>query len=224
MPATSPFGIFFPDDTMPISPIESLFSQMATSVNTQLAALRGGIDIAVADAAARDALYPSPSGSNRVYRADKLYSEFPFAGQWFPTIARPFIFLTGSWNIPTSTGFSLLGTTYPWSEQSDRMGWHDAVVNTSRITPNIGGAYRITVTMRWAGNGADQRILRIAVNGTEVANQRDASLNAGVPAGATTTVTRYLNGTTDYFEVQQYQNSGATLATSCDVTVEYMGP
>ena len=227
MPSTTPWGIWFPDDTSPVSPLESLFSQLATSINTMATTIRSTVANTVANAAARDALYPNPVSLDRVWRGDRFFEEFyaPSIG-WVPTIARPWLLMTGFWSLTSSAAFVLLGATasYPYSEVSDRNAWRDPSVNPTRITPDIQGFYKITVSMTWGGNGSDQRILQIRKNGSIAATSRESSPISSALAGVTVSYTVVMNGSTDYFDILEFQNSGSTLTGIANVVVEYMGP
>lgn len=80
MPTTaSPGNIWYPDNTAPISPIENLFSQMATSVNVMGSTILQSTPSLVPNQAARDALFPTPVQGNSVFRADMGWTETYYA-------------------------------------------------------------------------------------------------------------------------------------------------
>lgn len=115
----------------------------------------------------------------------------------------------------TVTSVDNAGENLVWdTEDVDSAGIHSTVSNTGRITPNVAGWYRITATVHWASNATGRRATAILVNG---ANARYGQIAPGSSAGTiSTTVTRTLqaNGTTDYFEVFAYQDSGGALNTA----------
>lgn len=72
MPTTSQ-GIWYPDDTAPISPIESIWAQQATTIDTALVGVRSKTPYLIPDQATQDLYYPSatpPPQGTRVVRQD----------------------------------------------------------------------------------------------------------------------------------------------------------
>lgn len=115
----------------------------------------------------------------------------------------------------TVTNVANNGAVLTWdTEDTDPNGLHSTSSNTSRITPNVAGWYRITATVHWAANATGRRAVAINKNG---ATAGYGQISPGSSAGTTsTTVTRTVqaNGSTDYFEVFAYQDSGAGLNTA----------
>lgn len=121
MPTTT-FGVWYPDDTAPVAPLESLFAQVATTIDTALAGMRSKVPYYVANATERDLLYPSPGLANqgaRVWRNDIGAEETYYAaynattnpgGQsvagWYAQQGLPFAMAAGS----GSNGNSAYGT------------------------------------------------------------------------------------------------------------------
>ena len=107
------------------------------------------------------------------------------------------------------------GSVLSWdTEDYDSHAFHDTVTNPSRVTPKVAGWYRITATVHWTSNSTGRRAVAINFNG---GGARYGQIIPGSTAGNLgTTVTRTLlaNGTTDYFEVFAYQNSGGNLDTA----------
>jgi hypothetical protein len=82
MALTTPDSIYYPDSTTQISPLETQFATMASSIQTALAtgATSGGIlPHKVISSAARDSLYPYPVQGNMVFRNDTGNLEMYFA-------------------------------------------------------------------------------------------------------------------------------------------------
>lgn len=116
----------------------------------------------------------------------------------------------------TITSVANGGAVLTWdTEDADSHNIHSTVTNTSRITPNIEGWYRITATVHWSNSSASgRRGIAIYTNG---GTARYGQIIPGSTAGTiSTTVTRtlYANGSTDYFEVFAYQDSGGAYNTA----------
>lgn len=75
--ATTPnYEIVYPDGASQVTPIQAPFAALASSVDTALLEVASSIpNQSVANAAARDALYPNPQQGNSVYRIDKGWTE-----------------------------------------------------------------------------------------------------------------------------------------------------
>lgn len=118
----------------------------------------------------------------------------------------------------TVTSVDNNGEVLTWdTEDTDLSGLHSTSSNTSRITPNVAGWYRISATIHWAANATGRRATAVSKNGSIAAY---GQISPGSSVGTTSTViTRTLqaNGTTDYFEVFAYQDSGGAL-NSADTT------
>jgi hypothetical protein len=111
------------------------------------------------------------------------------------------------------------GAALTWdTEDVDTDGWHSTSSNTSRITPTKAGYVRFSGTIGWAvgANTTTRRGVAIDTNGT---NRRYGSM---IVPSATASQNVYVtglwtlpcNGTTDYFELIGYQNSGGALDTA----------
>jgi hypothetical protein len=95
-------------------------------------------------------------------------------------------------------------------------GMHSTSVNTTRVIPTIPGYYEVTGNTVFATNTSGYRTHTIGKNGVRQAPETGVYTAAGLAAGANTPlppVTSILsaNGTTDYFELFAFQNSGGTL-------------
>lgn len=104
------------------------------------------------------------------------------------------------------------------SEAYDPKGFHSTSVNTSRITPNVAGTYRVTGQCAYATNTTGDRGAHVRKNGAAI----DSMAYGGAPAMNGTGLlagiahcfgTASMNGTTDYFELYATQNSGGNLNT-----------
>ena len=90
----------------------------------------------------------------------------------------------------------------------------------SRFTPTIAGKYTLIATTYWTGNVTGLRLLTIYKNGTEVKRiQKDPSHGANFNITMSDLVEA--NGTTDYFEIFVYQNSGGDLVLNGAISRTY---
>lgn len=101
------------------------------------------------------------------------------------------------------------------SEELDVYGFHSTTTNTSRITPTIPGRYGVSFCGGWVSNATGGRGAFLRLNGTVF---RGGEMGAAVAGGLWTDSsfyrTVYCNGSSDYFEVAGYQNSGSGLASA----------
>jgi hypothetical protein len=119
----------------------------------------------------------------------------------------------------TNTNVDNNGEMLTWdTEDVDTHGFHSTSVNPSRVTPNVAGWYKITANIAWASNAAGRRATVSYKNGASAGNLGIAAGGSGgTPFGVIMTGgsrTLYANGSTDYFEINAYQNSGGALDTA----------
>lgn len=106
------------------------------------------------------------------------------------------------------------------AETSDTPNWHSTSANTDRITPDVAGLYLIVGQVVFAANSTGVRQAILYRNGTS--GQYIASQGRGTTVSATEAVDVNVmgvypaNGTTDYFGIALYQNSGGALNTVAD--------
>ena len=79
MGITAPDAIVYPDNGTAFSPLETHFANLAESTQTAINNVRGSTAPPVANAAARNTLFPNPVPGNRVYRIDLGYEEAYYA-------------------------------------------------------------------------------------------------------------------------------------------------
>lgn len=112
---------------------------------------------------------------------------------------------------------SATGVTFDTND-IDTDSAHSTVTNPSRYTAKTQGRFQVSGKCSFTANATGIRTVSIGLNGT-VINGSDvfalatATDNMRLWAGP---LTQFMNGTTDYLEVQGYQNSGAGL--NCVVT------
>lgn len=119
----------------------------------------------------------------------------------------------------TNTNVDNNGEMLTWdTEDVDTHGFHSTSVNPSRVTPNVAGYYKVTANVAWASNAAGRRATVAYKNGASAGNLGiGAGGSGGTPFGVIMTGgsrTLYANGSTDYFEINAYQNSGGALDTA----------
>src|SRR5690606_7593680 len=113
----APGFIWIPDDQIRVDQLQVLFATMAGSVNTGLANAITEINkktpVGVASVAARNALFPSPTQGNRVYRTDLGKEEVYYNAYNATTnpggavsagwVTRSIPFATAAGSLPTAT-------------------------------------------------------------------------------------------------------------------------
>jgi hypothetical protein len=183
--------------------------------------------------AQRNVIYPSPVQGNTCIRTDVGYTEQYFSAYnsssnpvgatpagWYPIINSPecHLTLTGSFsNVGGLVAFS------GYTALLNQIGWWTSATNPSRITPNIVGLYRVSVTAAFAASASSARIIQLRKNGTIVLESRIDNPDASNATAITLRTILTANGT-DYFELYYLQNSGAALASTGVISVDYINP
>lgn len=119
--------------------------------------------------------------------------------------------------------FTALTFTY---EDVDPYNWHSSTTNISRITPTYPGWYRGWFSVGFtATTGGNYRVGYVQKSGTLGRSRRDSKPTVfgqnkrlgGIPFFLP------MNGTTDYFEVMAYQDTGSamTLAVTPNLNSEF---
>lgn len=109
----------------------------------------------------------------------------------------------------------------PFGSGSEAMkshaGMHSTTVNSTRIIPPTPGIYVCKASTAFAINTSGFRAHTIGKNGVRQAPEQGIYNSAALPSGGTgcplpiVEVELTANGTTDYFELFAYQNSGGVL-------------
>jgi hypothetical protein len=90
---------------------------------------------------------------------------------------------------------------------------HDTTTNNTRLRPATKGIYVCTAQMNFAGNATGTRRVQILLNSaTLIANTEISAVGAGQTALTALAVWQF-NGSTDYIEMQVFQNSGGSLTS-----------
>jgi hypothetical protein len=143
------------------------------------------------------------------------------AAGWYPISGQAMFFGTATRNAANAVNYSVGSSGFTYTEIIDPLGWHSAVTNTDRITPNVAGVYRITGNTSFASNATDNRRVEILLNGTTIGT----NVTAGIFGNNTeASVVLQLNGSTDYLTVTTYQDSGVTLSATARVALEFLRP
>lgn len=246
MPITAlPGNIWFPDNTAPISPIENLFSQMATSVNAMGSMILQATPSTVSSDSARAALFPSPVQGNSVIRSDKGWIEMYFAAYnatsnlagvrtapagWYPISGNiPYVMYgksAGGAVSSANTGVSqvALDTT------TMQRGLAAAFSNSAgSITCTIAGFYQVNFQVEFSSSSdSNRRHARLFQNGTNVMEAHGSgSTQTG---GSTSTVGTAWSGylaAGDVLTLNAGQGSGSTLTVNqigTYLAIEMSGP
>lgn len=100
------------------------------------------------------------------------------------------------------------------TENLDSDGAHSNITNTSRFTPTVPGTYLLLGAAAFANNATGVRSSRFALNGTAIrGSQNNLPTTNGSVWAAPCFAVQPMNGTTDYAELQGFQNSGGALST-----------
>lgn len=111
-------------------------------------------------------------------------------------------------SIPNNTDTVLTFNT----ENFDTNSYHDTSTNTSRLTVPADGKYLITANVGFAANATGYRYAQIKKNGSTNVCQVGINFTNSGTFDTQLTATTVVNAvTSDYFEIQVYQNSGGAL-------------
>jgi hypothetical protein len=195
--------------------------------------------VIVADAAARDVLYPSPVQGNAVFRADLGYEEIYYGlynsstnvggatpAGWYP-MPRLLFVASATRSLVSGTSYTAGSVGFTYTKQLDPLGWQNPSVNPDRITPKIAGFYRMTATYDSP-----------TVNSVGVRQAQVQKNNVTVPGGFISVggaTSNYLNlngsfvvsmnGSTDELKLAGIlQNSGSSVTADVTVAIEYLRP
>jgi hypothetical protein len=118
---------------------------------------------------------------------------------------------TTTQSIPNATFTAVLFQT----EDIDTYNWHSSTTNTNRITPTFPGWYRGWFSVGMSGATAGNfRLAYVQKSASLGRSRRDQKPLAAGQNVSIRGVPFFLpmNGTTDYFEVLTYQDSGAAMS------------
>ncbi len=116
-------------------------------------------------------------------------------------------------SIANVTGALILYDT----EDIDNDGGHSTTVNSDRYTPRTAGRFQVSGGVGFVGNGTGIRDVEVAKNGAGVnggATLMNTTVVGFTHRQTSRTMTLFANGTTDYFGILAFQNSGGALNTA----------
>lgn len=155
--------------------------------------------------------------------ATEVPGNFLTAALWLANIVNAITFALNPPDFEGTQGVTQTVTTGLWTsltidtESVDTYGGHSTTTNTSRYIGQVPGYYQACGVAAFAANATGGRGAALALNGTRVtggATLAQAVATATIPSAMSTPVREvFLNGTTDYIEVQGFQSSGGNLAT-----------
>ena len=104
----------------------------------------------------------------------------------------------------------------------DTDGGHSTSVNTDRYTAKTRGRFQVSGKVGYALAGGTLRAAEVWLNGggTSVGGTIQPPVTGTTSRQATPTFTQFLNGTTDYFQINAFQNSGGAINTATSTLEE----
>lgn len=106
------------------------------------------------------------------------------------------------------------------AESSDVPGWHSTVTNDNRVTPTVAGLYLVVAGASFAHDTTGSREIVIVRNGlggdfvTSAGRSIAVDAAGGLSANLNVTGVFPANGSSDYFALAAWQNSGGALNTN----------
>lgn len=227
---TTPDSLYVPTGTDSVAPLNTVLANMQNSVQNALKT-RGGA--AVGSSAARDAVFPSPTQNNSVYRTDLGYSEIYYASYngtsnpggattagWYPSptaLIRGKATRTTAFSVPNAsarTAVTLgLDTSFTRGVQAS---------GTAGLIAPASGEYLVRGRWTWAANSTNNRLHGFFINGSEWADGvSDTRLGIGTSATSVTIMERIFLNAGDVITLGAGQNSGGALALNVgtDITI-----
>jgi hypothetical protein len=140
---------------------------------------------------------------------------------WYPVDGSATFSATATKSTTNNTVENVGASGYAYTELTDNLGWHSPTVNPERITPTVAGLYRVTSTIYWGAGTTGTRRLQLLKNATPILESRNT---ASVSIGNNIVFVLAMNGTTDYININSFQDNGGALTSSVAITVEYVRP
>jgi len=150
------------------------------------------------------------------------YAGTHFASPQLATGTAPTVFAytntTTTLSVPNVTFTKIIFDQEPWDTNQNFN------IVTSRFTPTIAGYYRLSARVNGFPAAGTAFWISVYQNGAE--NFRGQQLNTA-NIGAVVDCLQYANGSTDYFEIYIYQDSGSTQSytpgfNQCSLQIEYV--
>jgi hypothetical protein len=143
------------------------------------------------------------------------------AAGWYPISGAAMFFGTAGKTTVNNTVENVGASGYLYTEIIDPLAWHSAATNTDRITPNVAGVYRVTASCQWASGATGNRRVRLTKNGVDTLQSR---VSAAIALSNNLSHVVQMNGSTDYFIIDTFQDNGTTLASTVSCAVEFLRP
>ncbi len=106
------------------------------------------------------------------------------------------------------------------TEEYDSANLHDTSTNTSRLTAQVAGIYRISAVVTWSLDSNGERALRVLKNGVT-----QNSVNEWAPVDDQDLSTEFKLAVGDYVELGVQQNSGTDLlAFTQSLSMSWVAP
>ena len=126
-------------------------------------------------------------------------------------------------SVTCSAGTSLVTATYT------KLGFNTIVYDTNsnfsttnnRFTPTVAGYYQFNAAFFLGSNTSTRPIISLYKNGSAIAQYLNAGSSLVGGINYPLTYMTYANGTTDYFEIYGYQDSGSTQSINNSGLVTY---
>jgi hypothetical protein len=186
-------------------PWQGHFQNQASSIADALNAYQ--LPIAVDDATERDALFPSPTSGDRVFRRDLMSEQVYRSAAWrSPSLAKGRAARTSNQSVANGSTFILMNLSSVVAV--------DLTFASNAFTIPYDGMYFVDATVVYVPNARGNRAANIFINGVEETSA--GSLNNGV-AGNSTPVpishTLQLSAG-DVVDLRSWQTSGGALNSS----------
>jgi hypothetical protein len=205
--------------------------EVLTAANLQGYAVDQSVMV-FASAAARTSALASPSqgmvsfltDSGTVWQYYAIYNASTnpggakAAGWYLAPGSTPF-YATATRTTAAGSTYLMGDTGFAMTELRDTLGWHSASTNPTRVTPTVAGFYSFQTNANWAGAATIHRI-RTTINGTAFGG---IAMPTGLSSSMSTTTVAFLNGSTDYYTADYYNDSGTPVITA-QLAVTYLGP
>lgn len=220
---TTPRGVWFPDDTNAISPIESLFSGQATSVDAMGSVIQDNTPYSVANATERDAFFGTPAAGDRAFRRDTMWEElyldatWSYETGWFPVAGRtPNCFMSKASNQGlTGSTFATISFATPTTNiQSGSF-----TPSTGSITLPFTGLWSFDLQLNIGSSSAGGAYLgvasdRMTISGVDRITRSSADIvvrQSGIILGKS-------------ISANLYSERGNVFVTSWQLGMSYLGP
>jgi hypothetical protein len=225
---TSPDGLVIPTGTDQIAPLQTTLAAMQNSVQSAIVQRNQSYSPLVANASARDAIFPAPVQGNRVYRSDlareEVYLSAYSAGTnpngttgtagWYPSTMGS-VEATAIRNSTAGIASDTSRVAITLTDITFSRGANFSISNGGLVVP-FTGEYMLRSRITFPYNATGNRVSTFMVNGavTPAGNvdSRPPTQSAGTTFDENVTIFETLRlSAGDYVQAAVIQNSGSTL-------------